>query len=81
MAQQAGRIGVALAGAIVLVLVLAQVFLPGIAASRISSRVGRYGTVQSVSVQRVAGRGAAVGERRIGAREGKEPHAEPRAGG
>jgi hypothetical protein len=33
-----------------LVLVLAQLFLPGIAASRISSRVGKYGTVDSVSV-------------------------------
>jgi hypothetical protein len=33
-----------------LVLVLAQLFLPGIAASRISSRVGKYGTVESVSV-------------------------------
>jgi hypothetical protein len=32
------------------VLVLAQVFLPGIAASRIKSRVARYGTVESVSV-------------------------------
>ena len=37
--------------AAVLLLVLAQVFLPRIAASRISSRVGRYGTVQSVSVK------------------------------
>ncbi len=37
----------ALAG---LVLVLAQLFLPGIAARRISSRVGRYGRVISVSV-------------------------------
>jgi len=37
-------------GLIVLVLVLAQVFLPGIAASRISSRLKRYGSVQSVSV-------------------------------
>jgi hypothetical protein len=34
-----------------LALVLAQVFLPRIAASRISSRVGRYGTVESVSVK------------------------------
>ena len=33
-----------------LLLVLAQLLLPRIAASRISSRVGRYGTVQSVSV-------------------------------
>jgi hypothetical protein len=46
----AGRIAAGLAGAIALLLVLAQLFLPGIAASRISSRVGRYGTVESVSV-------------------------------
>lgn len=39
-----------LAGGLVLVLVLAQVFLPRIAVSRIRSRVGRYGKVQSVSV-------------------------------
>ena len=44
------KIAAGLAGAVVLVLVLAQVLLPRIAASRISSRVGRYGTVQSVSV-------------------------------
>lgn len=37
-------------GAIALALVLAQVFLPRIAASRISSRVGEYGKVESVSV-------------------------------
>jgi len=34
----------------VVVLALAQVVLPRLAASRISSRVGRYGAVQSVSV-------------------------------
>lgn len=45
-----GRIAVGLAGAIVLVLGLAQLLLPRIAASRISSRVGRYGSVQSVHV-------------------------------
>ena len=38
------------AGAIVLALALAQLLLPRIAASRISSRVRRYGTVHSVSV-------------------------------
>lgn len=32
-------------------LVLAQVFLPGIAASRVRSRVGKYGTVRSVTVK------------------------------
>jgi hypothetical protein len=40
-----------LAGAIALALALTQVLLPRIAASRISSRVGRYGTVESVSVK------------------------------
>lgn len=40
-----------LAGGAVLLLGLAQLFLPRIAASRISSRVGRYGRVQSVSVK------------------------------
>jgi hypothetical protein len=39
-----------LAGGLVLLLILAQVFLPQIAVSRIRSRVGRYGTVESVSV-------------------------------
>ena len=48
---RAGRIAAWLTGAIVLVLALAQVLLPRLAASRISSRVGRYGTVQSVSVE------------------------------
>jgi len=48
---RAGRIAGALAGATILVLALAQVLLPRIAASMISSRVGRYGTVQSVSVK------------------------------
>jgi hypothetical protein len=37
--------------AAVVVLVLAQLLLPGIAASRIRSRVGRYGTVESVTVK------------------------------
>jgi hypothetical protein len=41
---------IVIAGAL-LVLLLAQVVLPRIAASRISSRVGRYGGVQSVSVR------------------------------
>jgi hypothetical protein len=47
---RAGRIGVGLAGAAVVVLGAAQALLPRIAASRISSRVGRYGAVASVSV-------------------------------
>jgi hypothetical protein len=39
-----------LAGGTALALALVQVLLPRIAASRISSRVGRYGTVESVHV-------------------------------
>ena len=48
---RAGRIAAGLAGAIVLVLVLAQIFLPGIAANRVRSRVERYGSVKSVTVK------------------------------
>jgi hypothetical protein len=48
---RAGKIAAGLAGAIALALGLAQVFLPRVAASRISSRLARYGTVQSVSVE------------------------------
>jgi hypothetical protein len=44
------RLAAAAAALLVLALALAQVLLPGIAASRISSRVGRYGSVQSVHV-------------------------------
>jgi hypothetical protein len=44
------RIAAWSAGGVVLLLALIQVILPRVAASRISSRVGRYGTVQSVSV-------------------------------
>jgi hypothetical protein len=47
---RAGRIGALLAGALVLALALAQIFLPGIAANRIRSRVEKYGTVRSVDV-------------------------------
>jgi hypothetical protein len=46
----ARRIALALAGAVVALLVLAQIVLPRIAANRISSRVGRYGKVVSVHV-------------------------------
>jgi hypothetical protein len=38
-------------GALVLVLALAQVVLPRLAASRIRARVGKYGTVESVRVK------------------------------
>jgi hypothetical protein len=48
---RAGRIAAWLAGAIVMMLVLAQLFLPAIAANRVRSRVQRYGTVKSVTVQ------------------------------
>jgi LmeA-like phospholipid-binding len=49
--RRTGRIAALIAGAVVLVLAVAQVLLPRVAAGRISSRVGRYGTVQSVSVK------------------------------
>lgn len=45
------RIGAWLAGAIALALVLAQLLLPRIAASVVSSRVGHYGKVESASVE------------------------------
>jgi hypothetical protein len=44
------RVAVAVAGGVLLLLVLAQVLLPKIAASTISSRLKKYGSVQSVSV-------------------------------
>jgi LmeA-like phospholipid-binding len=44
------RLALLLAGGLVLALALVQVLLPRIAAGRISSRVGRYGHVSSVSV-------------------------------
>jgi hypothetical protein len=44
------RFALWLIGALVVALGLAQVFLPKIAASRISSRLGKYGDVQSVHV-------------------------------
>ncbi len=47
---KAARIALGSAGVAVLALALAQLILPRLAASRISSRVGRYGKVQSVSV-------------------------------
>ncbi len=45
------RIALGVLGAIVLLLVLAQIFLPGIAAQKVRDRVGRYGSVQSASVK------------------------------
>jgi hypothetical protein len=44
------RVVLAVAGGALLLLVLAQVLLPRIAASRITSHLSRYGSVQSVSV-------------------------------
>jgi hypothetical protein len=44
------RVALPAIGAALIALVLAQVLLPGIAASTIRSRVGRYGGVSSVSV-------------------------------
>jgi hypothetical protein len=48
---RARRIAIAGVGAIALLLVLAQVLLPGIAADRISSRLARYGHIDSVEVK------------------------------
>jgi hypothetical protein len=48
--RRAVRIGASLAGAALLLLAIAQLLLPRIASSRISTRVGRYGKVHSVSV-------------------------------
>lgn len=45
------RIALGVLVAIVLVLVLAQLLLPGIAAERVRARVGKYGAVESVSVK------------------------------
>ena len=47
---KAGRIAGGAVAAVALVLVLAQILLPKIAASTISSKLHRYGRVQSVSV-------------------------------
>jgi hypothetical protein len=48
--SKAVRLALGLIGALVVLLALAQVFLPKIAASRISERIGRYGSVDSVHV-------------------------------
>jgi hypothetical protein len=49
--RKSARIAAVLAGGIVLLLVLAQFVLPGIAADRISTRLSRYGKVESVDVK------------------------------
>jgi hypothetical protein len=48
--SRAVRVGLWLTGAVVVLLGLAQIFLPKLAASRISSRIGKYGSVDSVHV-------------------------------
>jgi hypothetical protein len=49
--RKSARIAVALAAGILLVLVLGQLLLPGIAANRITTRLSRYGSVESVRVK------------------------------
>ncbi len=44
------RIGLAIVGVLLVLLIVAQLLLPGIAADRIRSRVGRYGKVDGVHV-------------------------------
>ena len=48
--RRATRIVLGTAGGIVAVLALAQLLLPGLAAQRVRSQLGRYGTVRSASV-------------------------------
>lgn len=48
--RRAARIALGTAGGIVALLGLAQLLLPGIAAQRVRSQLGRYGTVRSASV-------------------------------
>jgi hypothetical protein len=48
--SRAVRVALWVVGALVVLLVLAQVFLPKLAASRISERIGKYGSVDSVHV-------------------------------
>jgi LmeA-like phospholipid-binding len=48
--SRAGRVALWSVGVLVVLLGLAQIFLPKIAASRISERIGKYGSVDSVHV-------------------------------
>lgn len=48
--RQAGLIASCVVALLVLLVVLAQLFLPALAAQRVRDRVARYGTVRSVSV-------------------------------
>jgi hypothetical protein len=51
--SRAGRLALWLLGALVVALGLAQILLPKVAASRISSRLGKYGDVDSVHVSAI----------------------------
>ena len=48
--RRAARAALGVAGGVVVVLGLAQLLLPGLAAQRVRSEIGRYGVVHSVSV-------------------------------
>lgn len=48
--HRAGRVALGVGAPLALVVVLAQAFLPMLAAKRVSDRLARYGTVKSVSV-------------------------------
>jgi hypothetical protein len=50
MAHRGVRLVLGIAGAVLLLLVLAQLLLPSLAAKRVSDRVARYGTIKSTSV-------------------------------
>jgi hypothetical protein len=50
MSSRAARIALGVAGGVVVVLGLAQLLLPGLAAQRVRSQIGRYGVVHSASV-------------------------------
>ncbi len=70
------RLLLSLVGSLVLLFVLAQVLLPRIAASRISSRVGRYGKVRSVSVSAWPALELLWEQRGLGARQRQQPCAQ-----
>ena len=48
--HRGARVALGVAGVLIVLLVLAQLLLPALAAKRVSDRVGRYGTVKHVSV-------------------------------
>src|ERR1700684_1113654 len=49
-AHRGVRIALGVAGGVVLLLVIAQLLLPSLAAKRVRERLARYGTVKSASV-------------------------------